>query len=286
MKFESAFSDQDPSLTLFEDLFRTLSDESKSILIHYNCDISGLQSNRVSDRDVCSVNGCSTPDEFKIRLMNMVDVSLTSFSYYIRHSDEVYRNIQIQNIRKKLWGLTAIVGEETIILHDGFGKYPHRKNFKTFKNPEFKGFDEEHQRKCGHWMLYIAEEYAEVWLEMIESAIARLDLLCEFIEKNPGEGEPKEAKVPMVKLELTVSEIGYILNLGLRAGFINVPPRKTSEFITILASNVQSKNSVFITPSSLRNKYAVPDFKALDTLKEKLGTLMDMINEDEEVMAK
>ena len=286
MKYESTLTDQYPSLTLFEDMFGTLTDESKTILIHYNPGKSEPKPNRVSDKNVCSVNGCSTPDDFKRKLMKILDDSFKSLFHYLSQSDEVYRTIQIKSIRMRLQDLTSIISEETIIIHEGFGKYPHHKQFKTFKKPEFTGFDEEDHLKCGQWMMSIAEEYAEVWLGVIEKAISRIDMIHEFLDNTPGEEQRKEEKVPMVKLDNTVSEIGYILNLLIRSGSIIVPPRKISEFINMVAKNVQSKNSVFIKPSSLRNKYTVPDFKAVDTWKEKIDVIRDMICGDEEIMAR
>jgi hypothetical protein len=120
--------------------------------------------------------------------------------------------------------------------------------------------------RFGQCIRVSAAKYAEGWLHVIAETIGRIDLKYNLLSKE-GKSELVVAypdKAPEYKLNLTVPQIGCLLNLFVNSGTIDLPGRHITGFIKWVTANFQSKNRANIQPSSLRNKFSTLDLAALD----------------------
>jgi hypothetical protein len=184
--------------------------------------------------------------------------------------------------------LKSIVREEIFLYPHELGKYASYRNFKTFTNPVLKGFSDDLTRQCGQWLRLCIEEFAESWLEAIKYAIQEatfIETLLKHTDAEYSESNEIESNL-QIELNLTVSEIAYFINLMVRAHLIEIPSRKTTEFINLLARNVRTKKCDSIHPKSLRNKYTTPDLNTIDTCKKTLAGWLLIIQEDQETLSR
>jgi hypothetical protein len=146
------------------------------------------------------------------------------------------------------------------------GQLSQRVRFKSFTNCFLEGLDEDISMRFGQCIRVSAAKYAEGWLHVIAETIGRIDLKYNLLSKE-GKSELVVAypdKAPEYKLNLTVPQIGCLLNLFVNSGTIDLPGRHITGFIKWVTANFQSKNRANIQPSSLRNKFSTLDLAALD----------------------
>jgi hypothetical protein len=140
----------------------------------------------------------------------------------------------------------------------------------------------------GQCIRLAAVKYAEVWLHVISDSIGRLELKYKFIQQTMQIAlvPPNQMPVPSWKCNLTVSQLGYFLNILIATGTIDIPSGQISDFLRWMGDNFQSRNQSFIHHLSLRNTYSSPDFNAIDFWEDKLKEWSLKTQDDREKLTK
>jgi len=135
----------------------------------------------------------------------MMELSVLAVLDSLESTDNSHRQAQFEHLRMKVSGLKDIIGEESVTLKDDFGEYVCSNLFKCFKNFCFEGSTEGYSLQCNHSIHLTIDKFAEVWLEIISSALELLDILWEImIIQQPVDLKTKDFKLKFI---LTFSEI-------------------------------------------------------------------------------
>jgi hypothetical protein len=269
-------------LRLFEELFEPLIDQSRNIVIRYNIQEENPGKNFGLSIVIHSVNDCKSTDEFRKKMTAMMDSSLSAVFESLQRAHNSCWQPHVEYIRNKLQDLKAIVEDESIIFNAGIGNYSRHHHFKSFTNCRLEGLKEDYSLMSGQWIRLKVEKFAEVWLQVISDTIGRIDLIYNLLKQTLQTDliSPHQVIGLIIKFNLSVPQLGYFLNLLVKTDTIDVPSRHITELIRWAAENFQSKNRDRIQPSSLRNKYSMPDLSALDFWEEKLKEWLSKIQDD------
>ena len=218
----------------------------------------------------------------------MVDSSVRAMFEALKCSHFSYWQSYIAYVQNKLQDLTSIVVDESVIHHDINGNFNHIHSFKSFLKCHLKGEQQDYSLICGQWIRLNFENFANVWLQIIDDTIKRFDLIHDQL-KQSLQTEP--ALINYIsgqkwKFSFTVSELGCFFFVLKESGTLLIPNGLFSDFIRWSAVNFQSLNRSDIQPGSLRNKVIVPDLKAVDSLVFKLKEMLSILYEYQERMTK
>jgi hypothetical protein len=288
MYSQIAVNAQLPSLSLYEDFFEPIMTQSNNIIIRSKHKSESSKENRISDIAGCTVNGCSSPEEFKKMFSAMLDVSILAVYDHFKSFPNTYWQSHLSYIRNKLQELTLIVTDESIKFNVAYDKGPRQYQFKSFVNPSIVGFKDDFTQACGPWIRLSVEKYSEAWLKVISDALCRFELVFDLLKQDVqvNEDSIKYGPHPVIKFNLTVSQIGCLLKLFVKSGTIVVPYRQMKEMLSWVINNFQSQNQGSIGSKSLRNKYTTPDLSALDFLDDQIIKWQSVIKEESERLLK
>jgi hypothetical protein len=262
--------DRDPLLNIFEDHFEPIINQSNHVIIRHQFLVSVPGTKPDDEIITCSVNGCNSPKEFHDYLTSIIDLSISKVFESLQQFPISSWQAPIEHIEYKLQDLASIVEEESVIYNDRSGSYSHHRHFKSFTNCYLEGLSENLSLMFGQCIRLAAVKYAEVWLQVISASIDRLELKFKFFKQSMQLAlvPSNQIPVPIWKFNLTVSQLGYFLNILITSGTIDIPSGQISDFLRWIVENFQSRNQSFIHQASLRNKYSSPDFNALDFWKD------------------
>ena len=280
--------DRDPLLNIFEDHFGPIINQSNHVIIQHQFLVSVPGTKPGDEIITCSVNGYHSPKEFQDHLTRMIDSSISSVFELLQQFPISSWQAPIEHIEYKLQDLASIVEEETIIYNDRSGRYSSHRHFKSFTNCYLEGLSEDLSLMFGQCIRLTAAKYAEVWTQVISDSISRLELKYNFIKETMQMAlvPSNQMPVPIRKFNLTVSQLGYFLNILITTGTIDIPSGQISDFLKWIVENFQSRNRSFIHQASLRNKYSSPDINALDFWKDKLKEWSSKVQDDLERLTK
>jgi len=280
--------DRDPLLYIFEDHFVPLINQSNHVIIRHQFLVPVTGSIPGDEIITCSVNGCTSPKEFHAYLTSLVDSSISTVFVLLQQFPISSWQAPIEHIEYKLQDLASIVEEETVIYNDRSSRYSLHRHFKSFTNCYLEGLSEDHSLMFGQCIRLAAVKYAEVWIQVISDSISRLDLKYKFIKQSMQLAliPSNQMSVPLRKFNLTVSQLGYFLNILITSGTIDIPPGQISDFLRWIVENFQSRNRPFIHQSSLRNKYSSPDFTTLDFWDDNLKEWILKVQNERERLSK
>jgi len=279
---------QCPSLSLYEDFFGQVFEQRRNFIIRNQLLTESLKEDYVSDIVSISVNGCRSPDEFRKMLTSIMDSSLIAVHEFLRNIDNCYWQPQLDYLRKKISELKDIVGDESITFTDAFGKCTGNHHIKSFTEFRLEGFKEGYFMKCSQELLLQIEKFAKVWLEVISDTLIRIDMIYDLLQqslKKDKMGSDPESG-PLKKFNLTVAQIGYLLNLLVEKKILVIPPGRKTEFLNWFIENFHSKNKDKLQVASLRNKFSTPELSAIDFWEVKGKEFQLKIQEDRDRLTK
>ena len=273
-------------LNLFEKMFEPLIDQSRNITIRYHFKENQLQNKHVGSIAVCSVNESSNPEDFRDMLSTLAEASLSLVDDFIQTIELSQIDPHIDYMIEKLDVLAALVSDERYFLPDGPDGACQYSQYKTFTKYRLVGPDIGDCRFFGQAICMKAEKFSEAWLQVIQGTRDQLNLIRN-IRKNILTDERERSSQGksfvrnfILKFNLSVSQIGYLLKLFVKADIILLPNRLTPALLLWITENFQSKTRESISPSSLKNKFFLPDLASLDFWEKKLLQLLDIIRED------
>jgi hypothetical protein len=284
MNFNRKHKKQEPSLTLFEKLFAPMIEQSRNIIIRYQPPARDPGINHENDMGSCSVNGCMTPDEFRKKLTAMIEESLFGVLQSLECTYNSYWQPQLEHIRFKVTEFRDNIGDNTMVVNDGYSEYVRHYQYKCFKNFRTEGFKEDYSHKCSQSINLKIEKFTEVWLEVISSVLSQLNLMSNLLLKSELDNPPSPADDASktsnfkIRLNFNVSEVGCFFRLLARTSVIVIPFRHSPELLEWITENIQSKNCDNIQPTSMHNKfftYEAASLLALKTIFQKIIKIID-----------
>ncbi|MEI6900552.1 MAG: hypothetical protein WCL00_11795 [Bacteroidota bacterium] len=273
---------------LFEKLFAPFIFESRNIEINYVYQFREPSAELFAEIAITMVNGCSTQEEFREKLSGQLNTSIQSVYDSLQQKNPTGLTPFLDHIRSKLHNLASAVKAEQITIPDETGKCTLNHQFKSFVDCKLSGPGNGPYNLFSQGIRYKAEIFAIVWREVIDDAINKVDLMQDLLLESITENQlsqlqtVEESDTFRPKLNLSVSQLGYFLNLLVRTGIIDLLPRQISSFIKWVCKHLQSKNQPSIQPTSLRNKYTTPDRATADSIETFLYSMIDLIKQDRE----
>ena len=280
-------------LQLFEQNFNPLIDQSRNIVIHYRFCNDKIKNGHFDTIDIVSVNGCSTPEEFRIWLNNIVEPSLENLFQWLKGVRMSYWKTHLDYIREKVEQLTCIIVDERFVFQDDESGLIHEHNFKSFSNCKVYGPRQDELHIFRQYIRFKAVKFAEAWLDVLYGILDNLDLMHELLLQAP-ESSVAQSPVPTIqekprysiKSNLTVPQLAYLFRILTKTDIIKVPPHQNNELINWITENFQSKNRETIRNTSLRNKYYTPEPAAIDFWEEKIHDILERFANDRDHILK
>jgi len=263
-------------LNMFEDMFEPLIEQSKNITIRYHFQEDKSQSTFSGSIVVYSVNDTLCPDDFRVKLINLVESSMQKFGDFLESLDPLQIDPCIDYFIGKLKGLQSLVGNESLFVRGVGEDCTLQCQFRTFKRYRLVGPDTGDCRLFSQAICYKAEIFADVWLQVIDAALDHLELIRNIAKQSladevSGNSMISDSKSQFsLKFNMSVSHVGCMFHLLYKSELIDVPDRCIPSLIEWMTGNFQSKNKENISSSSLRNKFFTPDLASLDFWEQKL----------------
>jgi len=274
-------------LQFFEHNFSSLIDQSKNITIQYCFSKARVKKKDFDRINIVSVNGCATPEEYGKWLTTIIEPSMDNLFKMLKGVHQTYWEPHLDYISDKMEQLTFITTDERFVFQDDDFCLIREHHFKSFNNCRLCGPGQEELNIFGHYIRFKAVRFAEVWIDVIYSAIDRLDLIHKLLLKSIAVSSPLQDDKSTtnksdykIKSDLTVSHMGFLFRLLVKSGLIIVPGRQNMNLINWITNNFQSKNQESIRLTSLRNKYFTPDLQALDFWEQKIKDWQTMIQNE------
>lgn len=275
-------------LQLFEQNFSPLINQSKNIIIHYCLGKAKAKAIHCDRINIISVNGCSTPEEFRKCLTEIIEPSLENLYQWLKCIHHLYWDPHLEYIRSKLQKLTMIVEDERFLFQNEEFVQIREHHFKSFTNCKLLGPKDGDLLLFSQCIRFKAVRFAEVWVEVLYEAIDRLILIHKLLlqsfaietESKPQPIAPKPNNSFNIKSNLTVPQLAYLFRILAKTNIIEIPARRNNELINWIIGNFQSKNRETIKHTSLRIKYFTPDPAAIDFWELKLHDFLKMISTD------
>jgi hypothetical protein len=267
-------------------MFEPLIDQSRNITIRYHFQENQPQNKHFGSIAVCSVNESNNPEDFRDMLSTLAEASLRLCEDFIHTLELSQIDPHIDYMIEKLDVLAGLVSVERYFLPDGPESANQYSQYKSFTKYRLVGPDIGDCRFFGQAICMKAEKFSEAWLQVIQGTRDQLNLIRN-IRKNILADERERSsqgkslvKNFILKFNLSVSQIGYLLKLFVKADIIILPNRLTPALLKWITECFQSKTRESISPSSLKNKFFLSDLAALDFWEKKLLHLLDIIRED------
>ena len=243
---------------------------------------------------ISSVNGCKSPEKFRLMILNVIYLSLESLHKSLIEVSPGYWLPHIEYIKDKLFQLTSIVDDERFVFPNDESGITRQHQFKSFTNCTLFGPREGDIHLFSQCIRFKMVRFAEIWLEVIFDAIGQLDLILKLLMQSLKAGSDISADPAgsvrksdfCVQTDLSVADIGYLFRMLVKSGVIMIPTRKNLELIRWITGNFSSKNRESIQPASLRNKYFSPDLASLDRWESILKDWLSFIREERDSLLK
>jgi hypothetical protein len=288
MDIQSFQNNRPPSFYLIEELLRPVIDQGSNIVIKYDIQEQSPGKTFKFKIVIHSVNSCKSPTDFRKKLTALVDSAMHKFYDSLLHIHLSLRPLHTEYIRSKLQALTLLVLEEQSVFHDETGRFSRHQQFKTFTNCVLVGLKKGDCEMFGQWIRFKAAKFAETWLDVISSAIDQVDLIHNILSKSPGDDSlPIQQEISRtnnykLKLNLSVSDIGYLSKLLRISGIIDIQPRHIADLINWLVANIQSKKCDIIQFSSMRKNHFSADPSSVDFWAEIIKEWGSIILQDQD----
>jgi len=166
----------------FSELFDGLIKESQNILIEYEHRNLHYKEESFIDFNILSVNGCLTEYQFKKRMQKLIRDSLINLNRQIQTIPSDEKIDFLDSIKDELDELTFIVEDDTQIFEESEYGPREEHHFKSFVKPIFKGTKDDRIKYYENSISRKAENYAEMWLEVIGEAKQKVDFLINQID--------------------------------------------------------------------------------------------------------
>lgn len=280
-------------LLRFEDNFSPLIEQCNNIVITYDYSFP-LTDQGPNDRlDVISVNNCSTPEELRKWLTNLIEPLLDNLYNQLKKVHPMYWDSHFTYISDKFEQLTMIAEDERFIFNGGEFCPNRRHHFKSFTNCRMVGPRSADHLMFGQYIRFKAVRFTEVWLEVLFGTIDRLDLIHKLLiqsiegaEKPPPKMKASYEEDFNIKSNFTVPQLGIFFKLMVAVKIIVVPNRQIVLLIHWIIKHIQSKSREVIKFDSLRNKFFTWDLGSLDYIEKKLNEMIILIQNERNRLTK
>jgi len=239
-----------------------------------------------------SVNGCKTPEEYRKKMSDLIDSSIQMLHDSLLQIHSTLRPLHIEYIRNNLEDLRLLVADEQSVIHDETGNFSRLYTFKTFTNCRLVSLKDGNCQMFGQYIRFKASKFAEVWLEVLNGAINRLNLIHNLLIQLPPDNPTSHLQLITppdkfkLKFDLTVAQIGALGKLFSKVGLIKIPTGQAGKIINWIIDNIQSIDRDFIKFLSMRKNYFTFDPDALDFWEEVFTKLLAIIRKEKEKLSK
>lgn len=173
----------------FEEIFKSLVEESKKIDIEYDYKVRYSKEDSYAEYEINKING-DYPFGLKNKVVRLGKEGIEKLKAELNYIDYEYRVSYLEEIREEILYLKNIVQNDEIVYEESEHGPRKEVQFRTFKTANLIPANPE--RKNGHKksILKKASEYAVAWERGIDEIANKVDFLKHQIELLP---EPKTA---------------------------------------------------------------------------------------------
>lgn len=227
----------------FEDVFKSLLDESKEFVIEYAHKMNFFKDEEYISYSIKSVNGCSSGSIFKSKIKKLCKEGLNNLKHALEKQAYEHRLGFLEYISDEFSQfLYQVIEKEKVDEESEWGP-EERHKFIGFFKPKFigtKGENPHHKDSIEHK----AEEYSKSWLEAIEDSKRKIDFLIHQIELLP---EPKSAIKDKNTIQIFYS---WQSDNDTERRLIWKALRKVESYFKTLGKNIQVESDMRGVPGS------------------------------------
>jgi hypothetical protein len=275
-------------LHFFEEMFEPFIHQSRNITIQYQIQTGTNKKTDDLAIVVCSVNEAETTDDFIRKLTALTDKSLQKLDMFFQQQNAAHIDAFVDYMLGKLDALSLIVVDEPFLIMDEQEASYRHEMIKSFVQPRLVG------PKIGEWKIlgpsicYQTQKFAKAWLRVIHDTKDQVNLIRSMHKNSwlanstmtlPVNPEKKKYKIA---LNISIDQQAYLFYFLSKTGIIDIPYRKTPEFIDWMTDNIQSKNCESNTTKSSRNKFFSHELSTLDFWDEKFQIGRESIEKERE----
>jgi len=240
---------------------------------------------------VCSVNDAETPDDFHVKLKALTDISIQQVDIFLKQQNPAHIDALADYLVGKLDSMASIVGNHSILRQDELSGEFVQYQVKSFSGMRLVGSNIVDSQLLGPVIQYKTQKFTEVWLQVIQEAKDQVNLIRNMLksvwltsrESSLNRSDGKKYKI---KMNTSIEQEAYLLFLLVKIGIIDLPKRKTTQFINWMTDNLQSKNCEANTRFSAKNKYYVHELFTLDFWEQKCLDILEIIHLERESLLK
>jgi len=278
-------------LHFFEEMFEPFIDQSRNITIRYQ-----IQKEKNKNPDnftivVCSVSEAETPVDFHGKLKGLTDRSIQQVDLFLSQQNPAHIDALADHIVGKLDSMASIVCSHSILLQDELSGDFLQYQVKSFSGARLVGSNIGDPQLLGPAICCKTQKFTEVWLQVIQEAKDQVNLIrnmlnSAWLTSRESSLDISDGKKYKIKMNTSIEQEAYLLFLLVKIGIIDLPKRKTTQFINWMTDNLQSKNCEANTLFSAKNKYYVHELFTLDFWEQKCLDILEIIHLERERLLK